>query len=661
MSKKSSVPTTYPSLVIENITPVVDGGRYPIKRIVGEHVTLYADIYKEGHDDLAAWVKWRKRGTRKWQEAPMQPLDNDRWTGTFTVDQNAYFEYTIEAYAEKYVSWVHELNKKNLPDADLTSELLEGCAIIAGSAAIATGDDAAAITQIVAHIKQHIADGEQDAAVAISTDEQTSALMATYADRSESYTYKPYLTVMVNRPEARFAAWYEFFPRSAGTVEGQSATWDEAAARLDEIASMGFNVVYFPPIHPIGVTNRKGPNNSLIAGPDDPGCPYAIGNEHGGHMAIEPDLGDFADFERFRQKAAALGIEIALDFVTNCSPDHPYVKDHPDWFYHRPDGSIKYAENPPKKYEDVYPLNFYTDDKEGLWTEMLNIFLFWAEKGVRTFRIDNPHTKPVPFWEWVIAEVHKVYPDVVYLSEAFTMPKMMKMLAKVGFAQSYTYFTWRNDKEGLTEYLTELTRTEMVEYFTGNFFANTPDILPTVLQNGGRPAFIMRSVLATTLSSVYGIYSGFELCENTAVPGKEEYLNSEKYDYKVWDWERPGHIKHIITRLNHIRQHNPALQQYDNLHFIPVDNPNIIGYYKATADGSNIIACFVNLDPFRTQGSMVHLPLHHFGIDEHAAYRVNDLLNDEQYIWHGYSNYVELRPSYKMAHVFRIERNIYDY
>ena len=649
-------PATYPSVMIEQITPQIDGGRYPIKRIVGDIVTVQADIYKEGHDDLAALLKWRKRGTENWNESPMTFLDNDRWQGSFQVTENAYYEYTIEAYAEKYLSWVHELHKKNIPGANILSELLEGVAIIRTSIPLAQGHDRAELQQAVNNMTRAIDSADQNSAIAISTSEWCHHLMGKYPNRSESYTYEPYLTIMVNRKEARFAAWYEFFPRSAGTDPNASATWDDCINRLYAIKEMGFNVIYFPPIHPIGITHRKGRNNSLTAQPGEPGCPYAIGNEHGGHTGMEPSLGDFAGFERFRQKSAELGFEIALDFVTNCSPDHPYVTEHPDWFYHRPDGSIKYAENPPKKYQDVYPLNFYTEDREGLWQEMLRIFLFWVSKGVKTFRIDNPHTKPVPFWEWVIAEVHREHPDVIFLAEAFTKPKMMKMLAKAGYAQSYTYFTWRNSKDELINYGTELTQTEMQEYFTGNFFANTPDILPTILQIGGRPAFIMRLILAGTLSSVYGIYSGFELCENRAMPGKEEYLDSEKYQYKVWDWDREGNIKDIVGRVNYIRNTNPAMQRYDNLRFIDTENSSILGYYKMTEDKSNILVVVVNLDPFHRQNSFIHLPIDQFGIGENELYQVQDLLNDEYYLWRGRKNFVDLTPNVKQAHIFRIRR-----
>lgn len=650
------VPRDYPRVIIEKVAPQIDCGRYPVKRIAGDAVEVTADIYKEGHDKLAAVIKYRRKGETAWQESPIAFWDNDRWRGQFTVDELGRYEYTIQAYVERYLSWVDEITKKNLPGADLKSELLEGLAIIKQSLALAEDDDRGKLARIASRMEEAIEAGEQEEAIELGTNERLKALMARYPDRSESYTYEPVLEALVNRQRARFAAWYEFFPRSQGREPGIHGTWDDCIARLPDIAAMGFDVIYLPPIHPIGVTKRKGKNNSLLAEPGDVGSPWAIGNAAGGHKSIEPLLGDFDDFERFRQACESYGIVLAMDYVMNTSPDHPYVETHPEWYYHRPDGSIKFAENPPKKYEDVFPLNFGSEDREGLWNEMLDIFLFWIDKGVKIFRVDNPHTKPVTFWEWVIAEVHERHPEAIFLAEAFTRPKMMKLLAKAGYTQSYTYFTWRNTKDELIDYLTELTTTEMKEYFTGNFFANTPDILPTILQIDGRPAFVMRAVLAATLSPVYGIYSGFELCENEPTPGKEEYLNSEKYEVKVRDWDAPGNIKPIITRLNQMRRENPALQGYDNLRFIEVDNPNILGYAKMTADASNVIVVAVSLDPFQKQNSYLYLPLADFGIGEDDLYQVHDLLRDEYYLWRGAQNYVELAPGDKQAHIFKIRR-----
>ncbi len=650
------VPQDYPRVIIEAVEPQVDGGRFPIKRVVGETVAISADIYKEGHDKLAALLKVRPAGATAWQESPLKPGDNDRWHGEFTVTSIGRWEYTIEAYAERYLSWADEIAKKNVPGALLTSELLEGLVILKKSAAAAQGEDRSRMQGIIAAMEGALAAGEQQGAVDLGTGSVMHEMMARYPDRSEGHEFSPALTVMVNRPVTRFAAWYEFFPRSQGTVPYRHGTLQDSIKRLPAIKAMGFDVIYLPPIHPIGYSYRKGKNNSLVAEPGDVGSPWAIGNEHGGHMGLEPQLGTWADWDEFAATCRELGIEIALDYVMNCSPDHPYVAEHPDWFFHRPDGSIKYAENPPKKYQDVYPLNFGTSDRTGLWQEMLKIFLFWVGKGVTTFRVDNPHTKPVPFWEWVIAKVHRKHPEVIFLAEAFTKPKMMRLLAKVGFAQSYTYFTWRNSKQELTEYVSELTCGPMKEYFTGNFFANTPDILPPVLQHGGRPAFIMRAVLAATLSSVYGIYSGYELCENAALPGKEEYLDSEKYEIKVRDWQAPGNIVNIVTRINQIRRDSAALHTYNDVLFITADNPNILAYAKLTADKSDVILCVVNLDPYHKQSALLHIPLDTFGIEPDEQYQAHDLLSDERYRWQGTIAYVELAPPTKMAHIIKIRR-----
>jgi len=650
------VPQDYPRVIIEAVEPQIDGGRFPIKRVVGEKVAVAADIYKEGHDKLAARLKVRPAGTTTWLESPLQPGDNDRWHGEFTVTSIGRWEYTIEAYAERYLSWVDEIGKKNVPGAQLTSELLEGLTILKKSTALAVGEDRSRMLGIIGAMESALAAGEQQGAVDLGVGSVMHEMMARYPDRSEGYQLAPTLSVMVNRPVTRFAAWYEFFPRSQGTVPFRHGTLQDSIKRLPAIRAMGFDVIYLPPIHPIGYAYRKGKNNSLVAEPGDVGSPWAIGNEHGGHMGLEPQLGTWADWDEFAATCRELGIEIALDYVMNCSPDHPYVAEHPDWFFHRPDGSIKYAENPPKKYQDVYPLNFGTADRAGLWQEMLKIFLFWVSKGVTTFRVDNPHTKPVPFWEWVIAEVHREHPEVIFLAEAFTKPKMMRLLAKVGFAQSYTYFTWRNSKHELTEYVSELTSGPMKEYFTGNFFANTPDILPPILQYGGRPAFIMRAVLAATLSTVYGIYSGYELCENAALPGKEEYLDSEKYEIKVRDWLAPGNIVDVVTRINQIRRESAALQIYNDVLFVATSNPQILAYAKMTDDLSDVILCVVNLDPHHKQSALLDIPLSAFGIAADEQYQAHDLLSDERYRWQGPTAYVELGPPGKMAHIIKIRR-----
>jgi len=470
----------------------------------------------------------------------------------------------------------------------------------------------------------------------------------------KSIRYDKIFSVYFHRPQARYAAWYEMWPRSQGKIEGKSATFKDMEARLPEIHRMGFDTLYLAPIYPVGRTNRKGPNNTLNAGPNDPGSPFSIGNEFGGHKAINPELGTLDDFKRFVKKANQMGIEIVLDIALTCSPDHPYVKEHPDWFYHNEDGTIKYAENPPKKYQDVYPFNFYPKNKDEMWNEMESIFLFWIKQGIKTFRVDNPHTKPVEFWEWLIKEVQAKYPDTIFLAEAFTEPPMMKLLTKIGFTQSYTYFTWRNTKQELTEYLTELTQSEMRYYFRGNLFTNTPDILMPILQEGGRPAFKMRIALAATLSSIYGMYNGFELCENKAIPGTEEYMNSEKYQYKVWDWERPGNIKDYIAKLNKIRRENSALHYYRNLKFYDSSDENVIFYGKTSYDEKNTVFIAVNLDPFNTHKSILSIPIEQFGLTEDKEYEIEELITDKIYKLKRSKNEVELNPDKEPAMIFKI-------
>ena len=462
------------------------------------------------------------------------------------------------------------------------------------------------------------------------------------------------LSVMVEESRARFSAWYEIFPRSQGTIPGKSATFKDVIARLDYVKNLGFDVLYMAPIHPIGFTKRKGANNSLVAGPNDPGSCWAIGSPAGGHKSVHPDLGTLEDFRLLVKEAEKRGLAVALDIGLQCSPDHPYVKEHPGWFHHEPDGTIKCAENPPKKYEDVYPLNFYPEDKDAMWNEMKSIFEFWIEQGVKIFRIDNPHTKPTEFWQWVIKEVKKKYPDVVFLAEAFTYYEKLEELAAVGFSQSYGYFTWRNTRNELIEYFLKLSRSYLKNFLRMNLFVNTPDILPTILQQGGRPAFMMRIALATTLSSCYGMYNGYELCENTAVHGKEEYWHSEKYEYKVWDWDRPGNIRDYISRLNLIRKENPALHYYDNLRFASSTNDHIIAYYKVSPDGKNRILAAVNLNPYEIQDSRITVPIEDFGISSGEEYLAEELISGMKYIWRDRENYVRLNPAMNPAMILRI-------
>lgn len=650
------------TVVIEAITPQIEGGRHPIKRAEGEDVVVEADIFKEGHDIVAAVLKWRGARETAWHETPMVPLpaNGDRWRGTLTVSGTGRYEYTVEAWGDVFLSWRDEVVKKvDGGLTELTSEALEGARLLRDAAKRATDKaDAAALEKYAAVLES----ADPAALKAIAIDPTLEGLARFYADRSLATTYAPALGIWVDRRAAAYAAWYEFFPRSAEGHADRGSTFRDCLPRIDDARAMGFDVIYFPPIHPIGESNRKGRNNSRTCEPGEPGVPYAIGNRRqgvngGGHKDVAPELGTLEDFDWLVDEVHARGMEIALDFAINCSPDHPYVHDHPDWFFKRPDGTIKYAENPPKKYEDVYPLNFHCADWRNLWNELRDVLLFWAKRRVRIFRVDNPHTKPVAFWEWVIAEVQAQYPDVIFLSEAFTRPKMMRVLAKVGFTQSYTYFTWRTGKAELTEYLEELTQGEMADYFRGNFFTNTPDILPLHLQTGGRPAFIQRAVLATTLLPIYGIYSGFELCENTPIaPGKEEYLDSEKYQFKGRDWNAPGNIKDILTALNRARRDHRALQEYRNLRFHPSDNDQVIFYSKMTAARDSIVLVAVNLDPHNFQSAWLTVPVAEFGASEGEVYEVRDVITGEVYRWNGARNFVALDPKTRPAHVLEVRR-----
>jgi starch synthase (maltosyl-transferring) len=638
---------------IGNVWPELDGGRFPVKREVGDLFEVTADILREGHGAVAAVTRYRTIKDTAWQEVRMTPLGNDRWTARFPLEENTRYRYTIEAWPDPYGTWADDLRKRLAAGMDVTSELLEGAQLLGQVLGRAAGGDRKRLEARLADFE-----GAESAAqrIRILLDDETAELMETYPDRSAATRYDRELEVVVDRPLARFAAWYELFPRSQGRVPGRHGTFKDCLDRLSDIAAMGFDVIYLPPVHPIGRSFRKGKNNALAAGPDDPGSPWAIGNEHGGHKAVEPALGGLDDFRAFVRAARDVGIEIALDYALQCSPDHPYAREHPEWFHARPDGSIKYAENPPKKYQDIYPLNFSCRDREALWEEAKSILLFWIEQGVRIFRVDNPHTKPIPFWAWVIGEVQSVHPDVIFLSEAFTRPKVMKALAKVGFTQSYTYFTWRNFKGELIDYFTELTQADAAEYLRGNLFTNTPDILPPILQQGGPPAFKMRLALAGTLSSIYGIYSGYELCENTAVPGTEEYLDSEKYEIRVRDWDAPGNIKGYVTRINRIRRENAALQEYRNLRFYETDDENLLFYGKQSADGTNSILVTVNLDPFEPHEGVIRVPLPELGIGPEERFLAYELLREQRHLWRGAAQRVRLDPRVEPAAIFRIER-----
>jgi starch synthase (maltosyl-transferring) len=643
-------------VVIENVKPEIGAGRFPIKRVTGEKVVVRADIFADGHDAVFAQLLYKKQADGAWKKTPMQFLDNDRWQGIFTVTELGIYFYTLEGWVDHFLTWRQDIKKKFDAGQDIKVDLLIGVELIEAAAKRAEGEDANAFSELAATIKN-----DKDFAEAVDTalSRRLLELMKKYPDERFATCYDKELAVVVDREKARFSTWYERFPRSCSPQPGQHGTFKNCEALLPEIARMGFDVFYLPPIHPIGKTNRKGKNNAPTAQPDDVGSPWAIGSEEGGHKAIHPQLGTLEDFQRLVKKAKDHGMEIAMDLAYQCAPDHPYVKEHPEWFKKRPDGTIQYAENPPKKYQDIFPINFESDNWEALWEELKSIVRFWIEQGIRIFRVDNPHTKAFPFWEWMITEIRSDYPEVIFLSEAFTRPKVMYRLAKLGFTQSYTYFTWRNTKKEFTDYLTELTQTEVREFFRPNFWPNTPDILPEHLQFGGRPAFMMRLVLAATLSSNYGIYGpAFELCVAEALPGKEEYLNSEKFELKNWNWKQEGNLRDFIARVNKIRKENPALHATQNLKFYEVDNDHLLFYGKATEDRSNIILVVVNLEPFRAHAGWLKVPIGEFGIDPKQAYLVHDLLSDDKYFWQGERNYVELNPQILPAQIFRLRKRL---
>ena len=658
-------------VVIAEVHPSVDRGRFPIKRTVGERVDVTVVVIADGHDVLAGVLKSRDTGdaTERWHEAALEFSGNDRWQASFVPTTLGVWEYTVTAWVDRFSTWLKGLAAKADAGQDVSSELVEGAELIQSSLAVASqkdpgrrvqGDPAYETSPDTDLRLLEFADllrgsTDQRERVAAARSPELRLLMNTRAGRDGADTYAPALEVIVDPPIARFGSWYEMFPRSCTTDPTHGGTLRDAESRLADIAAMGFDVLYLPPVHPIGTTHRKGRNNSLTAAPEDPGSPWAIGSDAGGHTAIHPELGTLDDFDRFVEVARRLGLAVALDIAFQASPDHPWVHEHPEWFRHRPDGSIKYAENPPKKYQDIYPFDFESQDWRGLWSALRDVFFFWIEHGVSIFRVDNPHTKTFRFWEWCIASVKQRHPEAIFLSEAFTRPAVMYHLAKIGFSQSYTYFTWRNTADELRSYLTELTTGEVVQFLRPNFFANTPDILHEYLQHGGRPAFQARLLLAATLSSNYGIYSGFELCEHVPVrPGSEEYLDSEKYQIRVRDWHAPGNLRELVARINQIRRNHPALQRNDTLQFHPTDNPQLLGFTKhdgSDHDGDRLFVV-VNTDPHHLQHGWVRLPL---PAGHPSSYLVRDLLDEATYTWHGDWNYVRLDPGERVAHVFVIE------
>jgi starch synthase (maltosyl-transferring) len=641
-------------VAITDVTPAIDCGRYAIKRALGEEVTVEAAVFTDGHDLVRAMLRYRHQSEADWHELPMEPTAApDHFTTSFQVDELGRYYYGVQGWVDQYDTWCRDMRKRIEAEQDVRVDLLIGAQLVRAAATRASGADAQKLAQAADTLAS---DRGATVRTLAALDPDLVRLVRDYPDRARQTIYDRELPVVVDRERARFSAWYEMFPRSCATEPGQHGTFADCARRLPYVASMGFDVLYLPPIHPIGTAFRKGKNNAAQAEPGDTGSPWAIGSEAGGHQAIHSELGTQEDFDRLVEQARSHGIEIALDVALQCSPDHPYVKDHPEWFRQRPDGTIQYAENPPKKYQDIYPIDFETDHWHELWTELKSIFTFWIAHGVRIFRVDNPHTKPFAFWQWLIEEVKHEYPDVIFLAEAFTRPQVMYELAKRGFTQSYTYFSWRNTSYELRKYFTELTHTDLREFFRPNLWPNTPDILPEYLQTGGRAAFMTRLVLAATLGASYGIYGpAFELCEGRPrEPGSEEYLNSEKYQIVPWDLSRGDNLAELIGRINHIRRDNPALQSDGSLEFHETTNEQLLCYSK-WAEG-NLIVLVVNLDPYHKHSGWVTVPAERLELEPDKPYQVHDLLSDARYLWHGERNYVELDPRVVPAHVFRVRR-----
>ena len=643
--------------VIENISPQVDQGRFAVKRVLHDRVDVEADCFADGHDVVCCLLRFRRDDETAWHESPMAPLGNDRWHGSFTVSALGAHRYTVCAWVDAFQSWRHDFSRRIDAD-DLRVAAQVGAELVASSAKRAEGEDRRVLTTAARELAT-VTDVTRLREIAL--DDALAAVSMRHADRALQATYPVEFPLWVDRERAGFSSWYELFPRSAAGGHAHG-TLRDCEVRLPYVARMGFDVLYLPPIHPIGRARRKGPNNTLDAKPDDVGSPWAIGSAEGGHKALHPALGTLDDFDRLVASVSAAGMELALDIAFQCSPDHPYVREHPQWFRHRPDGSVQYAENPPKKYQDIYPFSFDSDEWRALWEELHGVMAFWIGEGVRIFRVDNPHTKPFAFWEWAIARIKREHPDVIFLSEAFTRPKVMHRLAKLGFTQSYTYFTWRNDKRELIEYFTELTQAPGRDYFRANCWPNTPDILPESLQVDAPAAFMARVILAATLCANYGIYGpAFELQQHVPrEPGSEEYLDSEKYQLRHWNLERPDSLAPFIARVNAARRHNPALQRDGGLTFVPTDNDQLLCYARVDADASNAIVVVVNLDPRYTQSGWVSLNLDALRIEPAHPFQVHDLLTDARYAWHGPRNFVMLDPARIPAHLFRVRRRMRD-
>jgi starch synthase (maltosyl-transferring) len=662
-TQKSQDSSTRPKLdgrqrvIIEGLSPEVDGGRFPAKRTIGDIVRVEADVFTDGHDSVAAVVLFRHEKSDAWNETRMRGLVNDRWTAEFSAADLGRYRYTVHAWVDHWETWRRDLQKRIQANSDTPVDYFIGANLIEAAADRAKSGDGEWLRSQAEMLRTS---GENLQHRAIATDAALDDMMQRYPDRQFATKLDRELVLVVDPVRARFSSWYEFFPRSASTEPGRHGTFKDCEARLPYIADMGFNVVYLPPVHPIGTNFRKGKNNSTTAEPGDVGSPWAIGAEEGGHKSIHPQLGTIEDFRSLVRHAEHLGMQIALDIAFQAAPDHPYVKEHEEWFRKRPDGTIQYAENPPKKYQDIYPFDFESTKWWEMWQELKSVFVYWLEQGVHIFRVDNPHTKAFPFWEWCITELKAQWPDVLFLSEAFTRPKIMYRLAKLGFSQSYTYFPWRNAKYELTTYLNEITKPPVRDFFRPNQWPNTPDILTEFLQLRTRSAFMIRFLLAATIGANYGIYGpAFELLEGRPVrPGSEEYLDSEKYQIREWDLESPHSLREFIALVNRVRNENPALQTDWQLEFHPVDNDQLICFSKRADDGSNLLVMVINLDPHHRQSGFVDLPLDRFEIEEDKPYQANDLLTGARYMWTGRRNYVELDPNSVPGHIFRIRRRL---
>ncbi len=637
-------------VVIESVWPELDAGRFPIKRTTGEEVWVEADVLGDGHDHVSAVLRYRHERDRDWSETPMVFAGNDRWRGHFAVTKLGTYRYTVQGWIDRFETWRSGLEKKVEAGQDVTVDLAIGAEMVVSASRRATGTDRERLRRAAVTLR-----GGGSEAIALALGERLARLMIAHPDRRFATTHERELGVTVDRPLAGFSSWYELFPRSTADAP-RHGTFDDVIARLPYVEQLGFDILYLPPIHPIGRVHRKGRNNVPVAGKGDVGSPWAIGSGEGGHTSVHPELGTVDDLDRLVRAAGARGIEVALDIAFQCAPDHPWVTEHPEWFRHRPDGTVQYAENPPKKYEDIFPLDFETAEWRALWQALRDVFLFWTGHGIRIFRVDNPHTKPFGFWEWVIGEVKALHPETIFLAEAFTRPKVMHRLAKLGFTQSYTYFAWRVTKQELTDYCTDLTRTAAAEYFRPNFWPNTPDILTAELQEGGRPAFVTRLVLAATLSSSYGIYGpAFELMEHRSRdPGTEEYRHSEKYEVRRWDLERADSLRDVVAGVNRIRRENPALHGNLTLRFHGIDNPDLLIFSKRTEDRSNVILVIANLDPDNVQSGWTDLALWELGVDAGSGFEAVDLLSGDVYRWRGGHNFVKLDPSSVPAHILRV-------